>query len=81
MLTRPLLRDARQAGRVRSAPRRGRELARVLKRLPTQQAVCVCLWGAEENGLVGARHYVRQLDDAGLLRARHPGGQLQLARR
>ena len=42
------------------------ELARVLKRLPTQQAVRVCLWGAEENGLVGARYYVKQLDDAGV---------------
>ncbi|MEU8346514.1 M20/M25/M40 family metallo-hydrolase [Spirillospora sp. NPDC048832] len=40
------------------------ELARVLKRLPTQQAVRVCLWAAEESGLVGARHYVKQLDEA-----------------
>ncbi|NDU77743.1 M20/M25/M40 family metallo-hydrolase [Actinomadura sp. DSM 109109] len=42
------------------------ELARVLRRLPTQQAIRVCLWGAEENGLVGARHYVKQLDEAGV---------------
>lgn len=40
------------------------ELARVLKRLPTQQAVRICLWGAEESGLVGARHYVKELDEA-----------------
>ncbi|TYB42388.1 M28 family peptidase [Actinomadura chibensis] len=44
------------------------ELARVLRRLPTQQAVRICLWGAEEYGLVGARHYVKQLDDAGAKR-------------
>ncbi|MFA1547916.1 M20/M25/M40 family metallo-hydrolase [Actinomadura chokoriensis] len=42
------------------------ELARVLKRLPTQQAVRVCLWGSEEYGLIGARHYVKQLDEAGV---------------
>jgi hypothetical protein len=42
------------------------ELARVLKRLPTRQAVRVCLWGAEENGLVGSRYYVKQLDEAGV---------------
>ncbi|WP_141580121.1 M20/M25/M40 family metallo-hydrolase [Actinomadura sp. WMMA1423] len=41
------------------------ELARVLRRLPTRQAVRVCLWGSEEYGLVGARHYVKQLDEAG----------------
>ncbi|MFF5262246.1 M28 family peptidase [Actinomadura viridis] len=44
------------------------ELARVLKRLPTQQAIRICLWGSEEYGLIGARHYVRQLDEAGVRR-------------
>ncbi|TMQ93296.1 M28 family peptidase [Actinomadura soli] len=42
------------------------ELARVLKRLPTQQAIRIYLWGAEENGLIGSRHYVKQLDEAGV---------------
>ncbi|MGI5206130.1 M28 family peptidase [Spirillospora sp. CA-108201] len=42
------------------------ELARVLRRLPAQQAVRVCLWGSEEYGLIGARHYVKQLDEAGV---------------
>src|SRR5690606_21150225 len=42
------------------------ELARVLRRLPTQQAIRVCLWGSEEYGLIGARHYVKQLDEAGV---------------
>ncbi|MFI0449912.1 M28 family peptidase [Actinomadura sp. 6N118] len=37
------------------------ELARVLKRLPTQQNIRICLWGAEELGLVGARYYVSKL--------------------
>lgn len=44
------------------------ELARALRRLPTQQDLRICLWGAEELGLVGARHYVRQLDDASAAR-------------
>ncbi|GAA3938007.1 M28 family metallopeptidase [Actinomadura viridis] len=44
------------------------ELARVLKRLPTQQAIRICLWGSEEYGLIGARHYVGQLDEAGVQR-------------
>jgi aminopeptidase YwaD len=44
------------------------ELARVLKRLPTQQDIRVCLWGSEEFGLIGARHYVAQLDDAAAAR-------------
>ncbi|WP_067471649.1 M28 family peptidase [Actinomadura hibisca] len=44
------------------------ELARVLRRLPTQQDLRICLWGAEELGLVGARHYVKQLDDAAAAR-------------
>src|SRR5437868_12947071 len=39
------------------------ELARAMRRLPTQQDLRFCLWGAEELGLVGARHYVKQLDD------------------
>ncbi|QFG23029.1 M28 family peptidase [Actinomadura sp. WMMB 499] len=42
------------------------ELARVLRRLPTQQAVRICLWGSEEYGLIGARHYVKELDEAGV---------------
>ncbi|MFI0352149.1 M28 family peptidase [Actinomadura sp. 9N407] len=42
------------------------ELARVLKRLPTQQAIRICLWGSEEYGLIGARHYVRGLSEAGV---------------
>ncbi|WP_067798806.1 M28 family peptidase [Actinomadura formosensis] len=42
------------------------ELARVLKRLPTQQAIRICLWASEEYGLIGARHYVKQLDEAGV---------------
>ncbi|MFD0901220.1 M20/M25/M40 family metallo-hydrolase [Actinomadura sediminis] len=44
------------------------ELARVLRRLPTQQAIRVCLWGSEESGLIGARHYVKELDEAGAAR-------------
>ena len=42
------------------------ELARVLRRLPTQQAIRICLWGSEEYGLIGARHYVQGLDEAGV---------------
>ncbi|HEY8478515.1 MAG TPA: M20/M25/M40 family metallo-hydrolase [Spirillospora sp.] len=42
------------------------ELARVLRRLPTQQAIRICLWGSEEYGLIGARHYVAELDDKGV---------------
>jgi aminopeptidase YwaD len=42
------------------------ELARVLKRLPTQQAVRIYLWGSEEYGLIGARHYVRGLSEEGV---------------
>ncbi|TDD28692.1 Zn-dependent exopeptidase M28 [Actinomadura sp. KC06] len=42
------------------------ELARVLKRLPTQQAIRICLWGSEEYGLIGARHYVKGLDEKGV---------------
>ncbi|WP_067467343.1 M28 family peptidase [Actinomadura macra] len=44
------------------------ELARAMRRLPTQQDLRFCLWGAEELGLVGARHYVKQLDDAAAAR-------------
>ncbi|TDD85222.1 M20/M25/M40 family metallo-hydrolase [Actinomadura rubrisoli] len=44
------------------------ELARALRRLPTQQDLRFCFWGAEELGLVGARHYVKQLDDAAAAR-------------
>ena len=44
------------------------ELARVLKKLPTQQDIRICLWGSEEYGLIGARHYVGQLDDAAAAR-------------
>lgn len=39
------------------------ELARVLRGLPTRRAVRIALWGSEESGLIGSRHYVRQLDD------------------
>ncbi|SEF61950.1 PA domain-containing protein [Thermomonospora echinospora] len=39
------------------------ELARVLRRLPTQQTVRIALWGSEEYGLIGARHYVKELTD------------------
>ncbi|GAA4239847.1 M28 family metallopeptidase [Actinomadura meridiana] len=42
------------------------ELARVLRNLPTRQAIRICLWGSEELGLVGSRHYVKQLDDEGV---------------
>ncbi|MBT2213115.1 M28 family peptidase [Actinomadura sp. NEAU-AAG7] len=44
------------------------ELARATRRLPTQQDLRFCLWGAEELGLVGARHYVKGLDDAAAAR-------------
>ncbi|REF00172.1 M20/M25/M40 family metallo-hydrolase [Thermomonospora umbrina] len=39
------------------------ELARVLRRLPTQQTLRFALWGSEEYGLIGARHYVKELTD------------------
>ncbi|WP_067823647.1 M20/M25/M40 family metallo-hydrolase [Actinomadura kijaniata] len=42
------------------------ELARALRRLPIQQDLRIYLWGAEELGLVGSRHYVKGLDDAGV---------------
>ncbi|GGM74363.1 aminopeptidase [Longimycelium tulufanense] len=44
------------------------ELARVLRLLPTRRAVRFALWGSEEQGLLGSRHYVNQLDDAGARR-------------
>ncbi|HEX5543100.1 MAG TPA: M28 family peptidase [Micromonospora sp.] len=37
------------------------ELARVLRGLPTEATLRIALWGSEEQGLLGARHYVRQL--------------------
>ncbi|WP_086824706.1 M28 family peptidase [Allokutzneria sp. NRRL B-24872] len=40
------------------------ELARVLRYLPTQKAVRFALWGSEEQGLIGSRHYVKQLSDS-----------------
>ncbi|MEU4807274.1 M28 family peptidase [Actinosynnema sp. NPDC023587] len=40
------------------------ELARVLRYLPTHQALRFALWGSEEQGLLGSRHYVSQLTDA-----------------
>ncbi|MEV4318700.1 M20/M25/M40 family metallo-hydrolase [Actinocrispum sp. NPDC049592] len=40
------------------------ELARVLRHLPTTKTVRFALWGAEEYGLLGSRHYVNQLTDA-----------------
>lgn len=40
------------------------ELARVLRHLPTHKALRFALWGSEEQGLLGSRHYVSQLTDA-----------------
>ncbi|XVS62492.1 M28 family peptidase [Actinosynnema sp. CA-299493] len=40
------------------------ELARVLRHLPTHKALRFALWGSEEQGLLGSRHYVNQLADA-----------------
>ncbi|MEV6243417.1 M28 family peptidase [Lentzea sp. NPDC051838] len=37
------------------------ELARVLRYLPTHTAIRFALWGSEEQGLLGSRHYVSQL--------------------
>lgn len=37
------------------------ELARVLRYLPTHKAIRFALWGSEEQGLLGSRHYVSQL--------------------
>jgi len=40
------------------------ELARVLRALPTRAEVSFALWGSEEQGLIGSRYHVRQLDQA-----------------
>ncbi|GIE75031.1 aminopeptidase [Actinoplanes philippinensis] len=40
------------------------ELARVLRKLPTEATVRFGLWGSEEQGLLGSRHYVAQLPQA-----------------
>lgn len=37
------------------------ELARVLRLLPTDTTFRFALWGSEEQGLIGSRHYVREL--------------------
>ena len=37
------------------------ELARVLRRLPTDASLRFALWGSEEQGLLGSRYYVQQL--------------------
>ncbi|WP_033338543.1 M20/M25/M40 family metallo-hydrolase [Catenuloplanes japonicus] len=40
------------------------ELARVLRHLPVDATLRFALWGAEEEGLIGSRHYVEQLPQA-----------------
>ena len=40
------------------------ELARVLRRLPTDASLRFALWGSEEQGLLGSRYYVQQLPQA-----------------
>lgn len=40
------------------------ELARVLRRLPTQASLRFALWGSEEQGLLGSRYHVAQLPQA-----------------
>ena len=40
------------------------ELARVLRSLPTQTDLRFSLWGSEEQGLIGSRYHVAQLDAA-----------------
>ncbi|MDI6101712.1 M20/M25/M40 family metallo-hydrolase [Actinoplanes sp. NEAU-A12] len=40
------------------------ELARVLRRLPTEATLRFALWGSEEQGLIGSRYYVAQLPQA-----------------
>ncbi|WP_236048087.1 M28 family peptidase [Paractinoplanes ovalisporus] len=40
------------------------ELARVLRKLPTNAQVRFALWGSEEQGLIGSRYYVAQLPQA-----------------
>ncbi|MBB5959081.1 hypothetical protein FHS29_005701 [Saccharothrix tamanrassetensis] len=44
------------------------ELARVLRYLPTHKAIRFALWGSEEQGLLGSRHYVGQLTDPDVAR-------------
>lgn len=39
------------------------ELARVLRYLPTNKTLRFALWGSEEYGLIGSRHYVSNLTD------------------
>ncbi|MGW4131887.1 M20/M25/M40 family metallo-hydrolase [Amycolatopsis japonica] len=39
------------------------ELARVLRYLPTNKTLRFALWGSEEYGLIGSRHYVKNLSD------------------
>ncbi|GAA3874929.1 M28 family metallopeptidase [Saccharothrix violaceirubra] len=39
------------------------EVARVLRRLPTYRTLRFALWGSEEQGLLGSRHYVGGLSD------------------
>ncbi|WP_250006149.1 M28 family peptidase [Actinoplanes sp. M2I2] len=40
------------------------ELARVLRKLPTNAQLRFALWGSEEQGLIGSRYYVAQLPQA-----------------
>jgi aminopeptidase YwaD len=40
------------------------ELARVLRKLPTEASLRFALWGSEEQGLLGSRYYVAQLPQA-----------------
>ncbi|GAB2940697.1 M28 family metallopeptidase [Micromonospora polyrhachis] len=40
------------------------ELARVLREVPTDSTFRFALWGSEEQGLIGSRHYVRELPQA-----------------
>lgn len=40
------------------------EVARVMRSLPTQRDVRFSLWGSEEQGLIGSRYHVAQLDQA-----------------
>ncbi|GIE95606.1 M28 family peptidase [Paractinoplanes rishiriensis] len=40
------------------------EVARVLRKLPTDATLRFALWGSEEQGLIGSRYYVAQLPQA-----------------
>ncbi|MGJ7440403.1 M28 family peptidase [Aquipuribacter sp. MA13-6] len=40
------------------------ELARVMRSLPTQRDIRFSLWGSEEQGLIGSRYHVAQLDQS-----------------